>query len=293
MSKGMFVKKIDIEGLVEFSETHPWKPQYPKSLVRRFLTELISSQDLIFDIHDQNGRVSAAVLLDKVNNPANDACLEILGMRADVEPSPLLSKFFALAKQCVPKNRSGFQVGLSECRSIFLDLLKEHGLAHYYDTYEMRQSNLTLIPLSRRSEIVDATVSDANEVYEVLCKAFAKSPDTSIPEIAAWKAAFLKSQKSHFYLWKEANHVQGFANLIEEEAGRETEIRTLGVLPEHRGKGIGRQLLNHCLSRSLDLGFKSCQLTVAVKNKNALDLYLQAGFETREKFTCYRVDINS
>lgn len=285
-------KQIDLEGLVEFSEKNPWKPQYPKSLVRRFLTELISNQNLVFDLHDQKGRVSAAVLLDKINNPANDACLEILGLRSDAEPAALLSQFFTLAKAWTPKSRSGFQVGLPDDPSISGELLQQHGLVHYYDTFEMQHSNLQLAPRSDCAEIVNAMSDDADEIYKVLCKSFAKNPDTSIPERDPWKARFLKSPKTHFYLWREANKILGFATLIEDDDGGETEIHTIGVLPEYRGKGIGQQLLHYCLNRSFDLGFKQCQLTVAVTNKKALDLYLRAGFRMTEKFICYRVELH-
>lgn len=293
MSQLFQVNQIDIEELVNFSEKNPWKPQYPKQLVRRFLTELISNQSLVFDFHDQKGRVSAAVLLDKVNNPANDACLEILGLRSDTEPIEILSKFLALAKERTTKNRSGFQVGLPEDTLVSENLLKQHGLVHYYDTFEMRQLDLQKAPRTQHREIVNATLADVDEVYGVLCDSFAKSPDTSIPEPVTWKAGFLKSPKSHFYLWQEANKILGFATLIEDENGDDTEIRTIGVLPEHRGKGIGQHLLNYCLNKTSDLGMKSCHLTVAVTNKKALDLYIRAGFETIEKYKCYRIDLSA
>ncbi|MGZ3745185.1 MAG: GNAT family N-acetyltransferase [Pseudobdellovibrionaceae bacterium] len=291
MSQLFQVNQMNVEELVEFAEKNPWKPQYPKPLVRRFLTELISSQDLVFDFHDRKGRVSAAVLLDKVNNPANDACLEVLGLRSDFEPAALLTKFIKLAKERTPKGRAGFQVGLPENTPISSKFLKEHGLTHYYDTFEMQQSKLQTAPRSSHDEIVDATSNEVDEVYKVLCESFAKNPDTSIPEISTWKLGFLKSPKSHFYLWRDAKKILGFSTLIEDEAGHETEIRTIGVLPEHRGKGIGRHLLNYCLNRTFDLGFKSCHLTVAVTNKKALDLYLRAGFEITEKFMCYRMEL--
>jgi ribosomal protein S18 acetylase RimI-like enzyme len=291
MSQLFQVNQIDIEELVSFSEKNPWKPRYPKPLVRKFLTDMISNQNLVFDLHDQKGRVSAAVLLDRVKNPANDAGLEVLGLRSDVEPSEILSRFFALAKEKVPRNRSGIQVGLPEDTSVSVELLKQHGLNHYYDTFEMLQSNLQSAPRSDAKEIVNATHDDVDEIYKVLCESFAKNPETSIPEIDTWKAGFLNSPKTHFFLWREASKILGFATLIKDEVGHETEIRTMSVLAEHRGKGIGQNLLNYCLNKSLDFGFKQCHLTVAVTNKKALDLYLRAGFKMTEKFMYYRLEL--
>ncbi len=41
------------------------------------------------------------------------------------------------------------------------------------------------------------------------------------------------------------------------------EIRSLVVLPEHRGKGLGRKLVDACLSEAVTLGiFKVYTLTV-------------------------------
>lgn len=281
------VNQINVEELIEFSVKYPCKPQYPKSLVRRFLIDLITNQSLVFDFHDQAGRVAIAVLLDKVNNPANNACLEILGLRTDANPEVVLSQFLTLAKERVPMNRSGFQLGLPEDTTISFDLLKKHELTHYYDTFEMQHSRPDVIVNSKHTKIVEATIDDVDEVYEVLCKSFAKNPDVSISEVTTWKSEFLKSENSHFYLWRDADKILGFANLIEDAAGCRAEIRTIGVLSEYRGKGIGQHLLNYCLNRTSDLGFKSCHLSVSVTNKNALDLYLRAGFETTKKFMCY------
>jgi ribosomal protein S18 acetylase RimI-like enzyme len=291
MSKLFRSDTSDVDELVEFSERNPWKPHYPSPLVRKFLTELISSKDLIFDFHDENGRVAAAVLLDKVNNPANDACLEILGLRADADSSDLLTRFILLAKECTPVNRSGFQVGLSNEFSIDESFLNRQGLRHYYHTFEMRRSDLKGLSIMPLVEIQQALPEDVDQIYSVLCESFAQSPDTSIPVADTWKSGFLKSTQSHFYVLRSRRMIVGFANLVEGEDGKETEIRTLGVLPTSRGQGIGQQLLHYCLGETARLKFNSCRLTVSVTNQKALGLYLKAGFTTIEKHRCYRMSI--
>jgi ribosomal protein S18 acetylase RimI-like enzyme len=287
MNTSMNEAKVD--ELIKFSEENPWKPHYPSSLVRRFLTELTSSQNLIFELHDQKSRISTAVLLDKVSNPANDACLEILGMRSDVDPIFCLAKFFTLARENMPLIRSGFQVGLPDKFPLPDELQSQHGLRHYYDTFEMVRLDLDDVINDHREEIIHATTGDRDQVYEVLCESFSQSPDTSIPDAEIWKNGFLKSPKSHFYLWIEKKQILGFAALIVGEDNQKTEIRNIGVLSNARGKGIGQHLLNYCLKKSSELGCKSCHLTVAVTNQKALGLYLRAGFKVTEKFQCYRV----
>ena len=54
----------------------------------------------------------------------------------------------------------------------------------------------------------------------------------------------------------------------------------LGVLPEHRGKGLGRAILLEGVRRLRAAGAKEVMLQVATENKNALHLYESCGFKT-------------
>ena len=281
--------RLDIEELIEFSTKRPWQPQYPAQLVRRFLTDLISSSQMISDIHDTKGRVATAVLLDKVNNPANDACLEILGMRTGAEVEDLIFRFVEFAKERTPLHRSGFQVGIRAEFVKAIEVLVRQGLKNYYDTYKMRRIDLTGLRSHVIPEIEKAQAVDRDQVYRVLRESFAQNPDTSIPDIESW--GFLQSAKSHVYIWRKQGKIVAYADLVEGEVSDECEIRTIGVLPQYRGEGIGQALLNYCLSETLRLGFKSCQLTVAVTNQNALELYLRSGFIAVEKYHCFRMDV--
>lgn len=111
----------------------------------------------------------------------------------------------------------------------------------------------------------------------------------SIPPSTEESQNFLKNPTSDFYLWKTEEGILGFANLVED--GDSAEIQTIGVLPQFRGLGIGNKLLNHCIYRSKLLGKKSCHLTVAVQNENALGLYLRTGSKIIEKSKCYRKSV--
>jgi len=273
-----------------FAQQHPWKPSYPTSLVNRFLDELISSNHLIFDLHDDGGRIACAVLLDKVNNPSNDACLEIIGVRSDYPPLAVLSKFIELAKTRVPQNKYGFQINVAEAFALSEDFLQSYSLKSYYSTYEMQNPSVTVKPISAVHHISGATKETVGAVYEILCRSFGNNRDTSIPDPKTWYSTFLNSDRSHYYLWHEQVELVGFANLVRPENGDSSEVRTIGVLPSHRGLGIGRDLLRHCLNETIRFGYGKCHLTVAVENEKALGLYVQTGFEVREKFRCYRSD---
>lgn len=282
----MSLSETYINELLAFSNKHS------STLVRRFLTELISTKELIFDLHDELGRTGLAVLLDKVHNPANDSCLEILGVRAGVNSKELLAAFINLAKKKQTMKRAGFQVGFHQDSTPSEEDLKELGLSHYYDTYEMLQTKHADLHIEAHSEITIATIEDSDEVYKVMSESFSKNPDTSIPDIETWRVGFLKSPKSHFYIWKTNNKIVGFSNLIEADDGSESEIRTLGVLSSARGQGIGKHLLNYSLKQSAKLGFHTCRLTVAVENEKALTMYTQAGFQIVEKFKTFRMNFS-
>jgi ribosomal protein S18 acetylase RimI-like enzyme len=288
----MFLSETHIDELVAFTEKYSGKPQPSSAMVRRFLRELISTKDLVFDLHDSQGRMALAVLLDKVINPANDSCLEILAVRSDLDASSLVFKFIEMAKTHPTMNRTGFQVGFHQDSLISDTDLSKLGLSHYYDTFEMLHSDLFSVARDDHANISDAAMSDQYELYQVLCESFAQNPDTSIPDEATWNRNFLKSPKSHFYLFRSNNAIVGFANLVEGEDGVESEIRTLGVLSTVRGQGIGKHLLQHSLIQSSKLGFKACRLTVAVANEKALSIYSQAGFKVVEKFKTFRINFS-
>lgn len=285
------VSEADKADILKFSQQHPWQPAYPASLVRRFLYELASTDKLVFDLHDKSGRVACGVLIDKVNNPANDACLEVVGMRKGSDEHQVLRQLIELCKERCPKHRAGFQFGAAEQSVIDDEFARQMGCYNNYSTYEMENRTVAARPIEHTTRIVPSTKAASPDVYKVLCEAFSKNPDTSIPESETWHENFMRSNRSHYYLWNDKNQLVAFANLVEPDSGDTTEVRTIGVLPSHRGSGIGRELLQHCLNETVRLGYGKCHLTVAVENEKALALYLRSGFEVLEKYKCYRMDL--
>jgi ribosomal protein S18 acetylase RimI-like enzyme len=56
-------------------------------------------------------------------------------------------------------------------------------------------------------------------------------------------------------------------------------IMGMGLLPEFRGKGIGRNLIRQTFAAARKFGFHRVELTVREDNLNAIELYKQVGFE--------------
>jgi ribosomal protein S18 acetylase RimI-like enzyme len=54
----------------------------------------------------------------------------------------------------------------------------------------------------------------------------------------------------------------------------------MGLLPEFRGQGIGRELMQRTIDAALAFGLTRIELTVRETNVNAIALYRKFGFET-------------
>lgn len=278
----------NINELIDFIESNPSENSYSKQLVQRFLTEFISDLSLVFDLHDNSGRAGVAVLLDKINNIANDSSLEILGRRAGLDKLDLTKQMISLALKSNPKRRSGIQFGLNEDELLEAELIRI-GFRHYYDTFDMMNSDVENTKTSALSQIIEATVHDSVQIYKLLCESFAKNPDTSIPDFDVWRNNF-ESSSSKYYVWKDDVGIRGFANLILMDEQNSSEIRTVGVHPDCREQGIGQGLIEYCLQRTLSSGLKNCNLTVSASNERALSIYLRSGFRVIGKTKCYRID---
>lgn len=56
------------------------------------------------------------------------------------------------------------------------------------------------------------------------------------------------------------------------------ELRKMYLLARHRGKGLGRQLLDHALHQARTRGFRRVTLETAPRLKDAIALYRKYGF---------------
>jgi mycothiol synthase len=73
---------------------------------------------------------------------------------------------------------------------------------------------------------------------------------------------------------------------------RKGRIHMLGVDPDHRGRGIGRELMRVGLARLRDRGLTVAELTVDSDNEAACDLYQAIGFEAQARTLWYEKPID-
>jgi len=95
----------------------------------------------------------------------------------------------------------------------------------------------------------------------------------------------LTSGKNFLLAAKDKNKLVGFAyaslfrDFPLEVTGTIGVINDVYVLPELRGRGIGRKLVERCLSKMKAEGVDAVRLTVLTENKAVVELYEKLGFK--------------
>ncbi|MEM5529278.1 GNAT family N-acetyltransferase [Gammaproteobacteria bacterium AS21] len=64
-----------------------------------------------------------------------------------------------------------------------------------------------------------------------------------------------------------------------DDTGKVCELRKLFLLPESRGLGLGKQLVDECLAYAQSKGYQQCYLDTLANMKPAIALYQKMGFE--------------
>ncbi len=95
---------------------------------------------------------------------------------------------------------------------------------------------------------------------------------------------------SFTYMAEAGNQIIGKVRI--EMIDRVGGIYGLGVLPEHRSNGFGREVLISAIKRLKENGAHKIMLQVEVNNKNALSLYKSCGFEENYVMDYYRISKN-
>ena len=140
------------------------------------------------------------------------------------------------------------------------------------DRSRPRVDGLTLRP---------ANQDDAETLVQVLSAAFWE------PDEHAWEnvlATFRESTR-RFYLAELNGEPIGAIRIG--EWGGNGDITAFGVVPDHQGKGFGRQILLDAVDLLLQLNLPRILIEVAVDNRNALGLYESCGFHITQEYGYY------
>lgn len=100
------------------------------------------------------------------------------------------------------------------------------------------------------------------------------------PELSDMYAAY-GDNRSRFYVVEEEGVILGCGGVAPLAGGDQNtcELKKMYFLSQLRGKGMGRILLELCLSTAKELGYKKCYLETVERMDRANVLYAKSGFK--------------
>ncbi|MGM5471030.1 GNAT family N-acetyltransferase [Flavobacteriaceae bacterium LMO-SS05] len=89
---------------------------------------------------------------------------------------------------------------------------------------------------------------------------------------------------SAYFVVEDQGRVIGGAGIaqLDHFEGRVCELQKMYFLPEARGKGLGRQMMEICLQKAKSVGFEHCYLETLPYMEDARKLYAKVGFRSLE-----------
>lgn len=164
-------------------------------------------------------------------------------------------------------------------------LFEKYGMSKLVTQCQMCFDLHRLVPLKDlpADVVVTSYVSERDvEMRQVFNRSFAGHWIGEL-SMEKWQERFINTQKFRPELTKLAimdDRVIGFyLTEVFEEQPRHAWLEIIGVLPEHRGHGLGTALTVHALQLYQKAGFEACLLGVDDENiTNAKQVYLKLGF---------------
>ena len=139
---------------------------------------------------------------------------------------------------------------------------------------------LTLLP---------ADISDAAVLFELnksLIEQYEDLSSIDLPEVLAWVRRKIEKKLPEYRAVIVNGEKAGYFRLCESDENM-LEIDDLYVLEAHQGKGVGGDIVRHCISESERLG-KPLMLYVFTANTRAFRLYEKLGFQLSETVSSTR-----
>lgn len=90
-----------------------------------------------------------------------------------------------------------------------------------------------------------------------------------------------RMESTPFYIAEDNNRVVGFANFSQLKPSKEVELSAIYVLPKHKNKGIGSQLLKQGIQ---DIIPEKIFVSVETENEGAKNFYLAKDFVILDEF---------
>jgi ribosomal protein S18 acetylase RimI-like enzyme len=253
---------------------------------RRLLTQLTSGPEGVIVLGDEAGGLTlVASVLDVLADADAPAELVIVGARPGLAGAVFADEVIAPARAFArAARRRALHLALPEVVREAPEVLARAGFAFHHETIVMRRASaLARGPAAepppgwRWAPLDDGLVALA---HAALVQMFREAPSVTLPPLEVFRrGAFLSPPGWQVLL--EGDAVAGLVRLSAD--GATGEVRVLGRVPRHRGRGLGELLLEHGLRLLAAAGVGGVTLEVAATNERALALYRAFDFEIVER----------
>jgi len=134
-----------------------------------------------------------------------------------------------------------------------------------------------MIKIFEITEADDASLDAVNRLLPQLSKSAKIINGSTLQKLT-------NSECTRLYVAKEGDTIFGMLSLVvfSIPTGTKAWIEDVVVDERARGKGVGKELMNHALNVAKELGAKSADLTSRPSREAANKLYQAIGFEGRE-----------
>lgn len=93
-----------------------------------------------------------------------------------------------------------------------------------------------------------------------------------------------QEKNSVYYIVEKDNKIYGGAGIkkLENYNGNVCELQKMYFMPEVRGIGLGKKMMDICLQKAIEFGYEKCYLETLPYMKEARKLYRKVGFKDLE-----------
>ncbi len=240
-----------------------------KNIFFKLYPGLLEDDNTVHILHKENGVLISYMSLNCFDHKEAEAMAIF-----DSDKSIFINMFKMVTEKAKENGWDKVLIIIDRNDTFLINLVKELGLTFSFSEYRMNFDE-TKFNSSFTSNIViqDATIEYLEKNY------FGKAPNfLEIKEMDAFAITNIKLALLH-------DEIIGKAR-VEQNNGI-IGIYGLILNPKHRGKGLGREILNCIIRDIMKTNYKKLYLEVEVENTVALNLYKSTGFYIQNTFDYY------
>lgn len=210
--------------------------------------------------------------------------LEVNGMvHPDYRNKGIFTRLFLLVRDEWNKRKQKEMLLLSDNKSLLgLKFIKKISQSYDHSEYDMILNNQAITDSKQNTiNLRKAIMSDSTVIAKMDSIFF----DMDVKEEDEYVQENIKNETTYI---AEINNMN-IGKVRLELSDRVGGIYGLGVFPEHRGKGYGRELLTLSIDKLKQMDAHKIMLQVEINNKNALNLYKSCGFEENYVMEYYKM----